>query len=243
MLPVKDNSDIDYAYMEERITELEEKRIVELEKEKEYELKNYLKVTELNNYDLSDKEQRILKEYECGKITYDEYELKRVFDIKTTKKKFNANSVKFGGLYPYVIRSSMNNGIRGYITEDEQYLNDGNTISFGQDTATMFYQAKPYFTGDKIKVFYLIDHELTEEIALYLIVVMRKAFSNFSWGGSSFNENVLKKVLIKLPINNEEIDFQFMSEFIKIQKKLSIKNVIDWKNKIINTTKKFVRGN
>jgi len=138
-----------------------------------------------------------------------------VFDIKSTKKKFNANTIKFGGIYPYVIRSSTNNGIRGYITEDTVYLNDGNTISFGQDTATMFYQAQPYFTGDKIKVFCLKNKEMTERIALYLITVMRKAFSTFSWGSSSFDEKVLNKVSISLPINNyNEIDYDYMEERI-----------------------------
>ena len=43
-----------------------------------------------------------------------------------------------------------NNGQRGFINEDEIYLNEGNTISFGQDTATMFYQEKPYFSGVKL---------------------------------------------------------------------------------------------
>lgn len=45
-----------------------------------------------------------------------------------------------------------NNGCRGFIEQDLIYLNAANTISFGQDTATMFYQEHPYFTGDKIKI-------------------------------------------------------------------------------------------
>lgn len=56
------------------------------------------------------------------------------------------------GKYPYVVRMGSNNGQKGYIDEDEKYLNPGNTISFGQDTATMYYQETPYFTGDKIKM-------------------------------------------------------------------------------------------
>lgn len=63
---------------------------------------------------------------------------------------------------------------------------------FGQDTATIFYQEKPYFTGDKIKVMSYRDCELNPELACYLLTVMRKAFQNFAWGQSSFNENVLK---------------------------------------------------
>ena len=86
-------------------------------------------------------------------IEWREYELSNLFEILTTKKKFNAADVTFGGEYRYVARGEGNNGIRGYITENEEHLNKGNTISFGQDTATMFYQSEQYFTGDKIKFF------------------------------------------------------------------------------------------
>ena len=138
-----------------------------------------------------------------------------LFDIKTTKKKFNANTVKFGGKYPYVIRSSMNNGIRGYITEDIKYLNDANTISFGQDTATMFYQKSPYFTGDKIKVFSYKHRQLDRRLAVYLITCMRKAFSSFSWGSSSFDVKILNNVKIYLPVNtNNDIDYNYIEERI-----------------------------
>ena len=82
-----------------------------------------------------------------------EFRLGDLFDIQTTKKKFNATDVKFEGKFPYVARGDKNNGIKGYINQNIIYLNSGNTISFGQDTATMFYQKNPYFTGDKIKIF------------------------------------------------------------------------------------------
>ena len=82
------------------------------------------------------------------------FHLKDLFEIKSSIKRFDANKVTVleRGLHPYIIRSGSNNGQRGYLKENEQFLNEGNTISFGQDTATLFYQNKPYFTGDKIKI-------------------------------------------------------------------------------------------
>ena len=141
---------------------------------------------------------------------------KGVFDIVTPPKRFNANTVKFGGKYRYVVRSDNNNGIRGYITEDEKYLSPANTISFGQDTATMFFQNAPYFTGDKIKIFKLRNRELTREIAIYLIAVMKKAFITFAWGRTSFNVKVLEAVKISLPVTaSGDIDFPFMENRIR----------------------------
>lgn len=138
-----------------------------------------------------------------------------LFNIKTPLRKFNANKLTFGGKYPYVIRSGVNNGIKGYITQDTQYLNEGNTISFGQDTATMFYQKYPYFTGDKIKIFSLKEKRLNEKLGMYFITVMKKSFSSFGWGSSSFNEKVLSNIKISLPITSAgSIDYEYMERSI-----------------------------
>lgn len=56
----------------------------------------------------------------------------RLFDISSPKKRFNANTITFGGKYPYVVRSSLNNGIRGYITQDECYLNPAKQFHLGK---------------------------------------------------------------------------------------------------------------
>lgn len=79
----------------------------------------------------------------------------------------------------------------------------------------MFYQEQPYFTGDKIKILSLKAHDLTNRIACFLISIMGKAFKNFKWGQSSFNENVLNNVMVKLPItSNFQIDFDYMERYI-----------------------------
>ncbi|EOK7361357.1 restriction endonuclease subunit S [Escherichia coli] len=146
---------------------------------------------------------------------WEEYTIERLFSIQTPKKKFNANKLTFNGNYPYVARGSNNNGIKGYIDEDELYLNPGNTISFGQDTATMFYQENAYFTGDKIKIFSLRHGELNSRIAVFLISAMKKSFSTFSWGSSSFNENVLNKVKINIPTFNNVPAYNYMVKYIE----------------------------
>lgn len=126
-----------------------------------------------------------------------------VFDLLSTNDIFHACNVNVldecvPGSHPYVVRTSQNNGIKGYLLEDECKLNEGNTISFAQDTAQIFYQSKPYFTGNKIKVFKLKEHVLTENIGLYMISCLNKAFSAFAWG-QSFDSKILSKVKISLP--------------------------------------------
>ena len=154
------------------------------------------------------------------------FSVEELFDITTPKLRINANTVtvyNYPKGYPYVVRTSQNNGIRGYIEFDEKYLNPANTISFGQDTATMFYQERPYFTGDKIKILILKCDKLNHRTAIYLLASMRKAFSLFKWGQSEFNINTIGKVKIFLPVLSEnvnrydlnDIDWEYMEERIR----------------------------
>lgn len=143
--------------------------------------------------------------------------LETLFDVTSPKKKYDANKLSFGGEYRYVARTSRNNGIRGYIDEDTAFLNDGQTFSFGQDTATIFYQDLPYFTGDKIKILTLQNGCLNNWSACYLLGAIRKAFANFQWGVDSFNEDVLKKTYVCVPVSQKgEVDFIYMKAYIEI---------------------------
>ena len=149
-------------------------------------------------------------------VKWGEYKLGDLFEVNSSKKRFDANKVDVfeNGKFPYVVRMSSKNGQKGYINEEEDFLNEGNTISFGQDTATMFYQEKPYFTGDKIKILKSKDEKFNKKNAQFFILTMSKAFSSFSWGASSFNVKILESQKIQLPIKNNKIDFEFMESFI-----------------------------
>ena len=150
-------------------------------------------------------------------VKWGEYKLGNIFEVVSYKKRFDANKVCVyeTGRYPYIVRMGTNNGQKGYINEDTKYLNDGNTISFGQDTATVFYQEKPYFTGDKIKILKPKCHEFCKSNAQFFIAAMNLSFSSFSWGSSSFNMEIIKDVKLTLPSTPDgKIDFDFMDSFI-----------------------------
>ena len=139
-----------------------------------------------------------------------------MFEVASYRKRFDANKVtvlETGG-HPYVVRTGINNGQKGFIEEDEIFLNDANTISFGQDTATMFYQENPYFTGDKIKILIPKDSRFGKKNAQFFLAAMRKTFSCFSWGNSRFHAKHIQDQIIRLPIKNGDIDFVFMERFI-----------------------------
>lgn len=240
--------DIDWQYMQDRIAELEQDRIAELDA--------YLKATGLEDYTLTEEDKEVLSlsseavsdegdaletDRRDGKIRFGKFKIGDVFEIYSPKKRFNANAVIFDGIYPYVARGSSNNGIRGYITEDEQYLSPAKSLSFGQDTATIFYQPNAYFTGDKIKVMILKNRDLNDELAQYFITVISKAFSTFTWGQSSFNEKILKAVKINLPITPDgDIDFDYMECYIRAIEKLTIADVVKYRDRELYAAKQAV---
>lgn len=257
--------DIDWPFIRNCIAELEQDCIAELD--------DYLKASGLDDYELTAEDKEVLSlpagstSYEADALETDSHngqvEFKKfkiassyimrgkcekvdelgLFDIFPTKKKINANEISFGGTHPYVARGSNNNGIRGYIDFDEKYLNPANTISFGQDTATMYYQPESYFTGDKIQVFELNKRYgvLSENVALYLIELMSKAFADFSWGQQSFAVNVIANIEINLPITKSgNINFGYMERYIQGIEKLAIADVVKYKNQVIATTKQVI---
>lgn len=234
-LPTK-NGKIDFEFMDAYISELEEERISELVA--------YLKVSGLDNYELSSDEKQALEKFEQRVDSWNLFTIQSVFDVKSSKKRFDANKVEILHQgYPYVVRMSADNGVKGYLKQDEEFLNQGNTIAFGQDTATMFYQENPYFTGDKIKVLECKYNKFDKINAMFLISAMKKSFSTFSWGANSFSEKAINTQEIQLPTKNDEIDFSYMNTLISAVQKLVIKDVVLWADKKIYATKRVINKN
>lgn len=230
-LPTKNNQ-IDFDFMESFIAELEAERIAELEA--------YLKVSGLDNYELSDEELKALRDYDS--MEWREYKLGELFEVKTYKKRFDANKVTLvsKGGSPYVVRKSTENGIKGFISEDDSYLNEGNTISFGQDTATSFYQEQPYFTGDKIKILKPKFNGFNKDNAQFFVSAITRSFSKFSWGSSSYGVDIISNQKLALPVLNNEIAIKYIEVISKAISKLTIKDVVQYTDRRIETTKGVV---
>ncbi len=229
-LPVKDGK-IDFDFIENFIAELEAQKIAELEA--------YLSVTGLKDTRLSLEEEQALSVFPL--LHWGKYQIGDLFSVNSYKKRFDANKVdvRKTGKYPYIVRTSINNGQKGYIDENADFLNEGNTISFGQDTATMFYQEKPYFTGDKIKVLKAKTPEFDKTNAHFIITAMQQPFKVFSWGSSSFNVNIIEAQEIYLPVKDGKIDFDFIKNFIFAIQKLVIKDVVAYADSKISATKQI----
>ena len=151
---------------------------------------------------------------------WEEFKISDLFKVDSSKKIFHANQIRTiydteqSDTYPYVVRSTLNNGIRGYISENAEFLNPANTLSFAQDTFSVFYQDKPYFTGNKVKILIPKFENFNKIKALFIVSIYQKALAHLTWGIGSTTESI-QEIKIPLPTIDSKIAFDFMESYIK----------------------------
>ena len=127
-----------------------------------------------------------------------------LFEINSSKKIYHASYIQAifeeqsKNNLPYVVRTTKNNGLRGYISEDNTYANDANTLSFAQDTFFVFYQRQKYFTGNKVKILKPKFANRDEKVMQYMTASFQKTLNSFGWGTSSTIETI-KKLQFNFP--------------------------------------------
>ncbi|WQS58642.1 restriction endonuclease subunit S [Helicobacter pylori] len=158
-------------------------------------------------------------------IKWGEFKLGDLFEVLSSKKIYHANTIKIHDTqiensYPYVVRATTNNGIKGFIIDDPTFTNEKNTLSFAQDTFTVFYQKKPYFTGNKVKVLKPKFAFKSPKILHFISAILQFILKPLTWGLGSTTESIaeFKFSLPLKPTANtqtlEDIDFTFMEKFI-----------------------------
>ncbi|NHA64098.1 restriction endonuclease subunit S [Helicobacter pylori] len=244
--------DIDFDFMEKFIAELEQCRLAELEA--------YLKATGLENTTLSSDEENALNVFngnhsggntpQCG-LTWQHFKLGDLFEVLSSKKIYHANTIKIHDTqiensYPYVVRAATNNGIKGFIIDDPTFANEKNTLSFAQDTFTVFYQKQPYFTGNKVKILKPKFAFKSPKILYFISAILQFILKPLTWGLGSTTESIaeFKFSLPLKPTANtqtlDDIDFHFMRTFINALMKQTIQGVVEYSNAKIQATKEAI---
>ncbi|GAA6822597.1 restriction endonuclease subunit S [Helicobacter pylori] len=246
--------DIDFNFMEKFIAELEQCRLAELEA--------YLKVTGLSNTTLSNDEENALNVFNgknsgggggntpCG-LTWQSFKLGDLFEVLSSKKIYHANTIKIHDTqiessYPYVVRTATNNGIKGFIIDDPTFANEKNTLSFAQDTFTVFYQKQPYFTGNKVKILKPKFAFKSPKILHFISAILQFILKPLTWGLGSTTESIAEfkfSLPLKPTANTQtlkDIDFHFMRTFINALMKQTIQGVVQYSSAKIQATKEAI---
>ncbi|NFO86645.1 hypothetical protein FDC58_03785 [Clostridium botulinum] len=222
-LPINQNNEIDYVYMEKCIRNVEDTKIKSI--------LDSLKSCELDTCELTKKEQEAIDLYRKGKVIYKDFTIKELFDIHPTKSYKYTNKIlyKTKGKIPVLANSSINNGIGGYV--DLPATEKGGIITFSDTTSgskTIFYQPKEFIGYSHVQGLYPYNNALwTENTLLYFMTVFKKSADKQFDYSIKFTRTIAGNIAIKLPVSiNGDIDFGFMENIINSQKKLSIKNFL-----------------
>ena len=156
-------------------------------------------------------------------VLWKAFVLSKIFDIKSTKSSIDKCKLTgIEGTIPYITRTDVDNGIDAHIDTQPDYdLDEGNVITIGLDTQTVFYQPTSFYTGQNIQV--LRNAKLNKYIALFMIPLIKKQMEKFNWGGNGATLGRLKNISLVLPCNNDMPDYVYMETYMR-QEELKLLN-------------------
>ncbi len=225
-VPIK-NQELDFDFMNTFIAELEAERIAELSA--------YLKVSGLDNYELSVEELKALQDYDS--IEWREFNLEKLFG-KSTRGKRLKSSDRIKGDLPFVTAGETNTGISAFIGNDVEVFKANTT------TVDMFGSAKyrnyEYGADDHIAVVH--TENLNKFASLFVTTAIHRASNT---GKFSYDRNFYAKdadeLIISLPVNcTGNINYEFMALLTQAIQKIVIKDVVRYADERIEATNEVV---
>lgn len=156
-----------------------------------------------------------------------------IFGKSINSKAFHSLNLNFSiPAIPYVTRTNLKNGLYGVVGNIEENKNPKNSISFGAENATYFYQPYRYITGNKM--YYYYQNSFNRYICLFIISSLNKGLLGCGFGygiGLTGKRSDVRKIL--LPINEQgHPDYIFMEEYIK-----------EREGQLIHKYKEFIKNN
>lgn len=229
-LPTRDGK-IDFDFMESFIAELEAERVAELSA--------YLTVSGLDNYELSEEELRVLRDYDNGDIQLKEFKLSNIFNKIVQGRRLKKDD-QLPGKIPFVMSGVTNNGVVGYISNPvASFRKNAITVDiFGNS----FYRDYDFGAGDDTGVYWSDKVEYSKLTMLYFTAAIQRALlGKFSYG-KKLRSSQSYNFVMKLPYKNNEPDFDTMNILISAIQKMVIKDVVKYSDDKINATKKVVQS-
>ena len=198
-LPIDENNTPDWKFMEDYMIELEERKRVEYLTFVKNKLK-HLKFKKIESLDVKE---------------WKEFSISKLFTVKIGTS-IDGNKIdKTSGETPYITRKENNNGLDGFIENEEiKMTKNYPVITIGNETAQPYVQQYPFYTGTKVNVLTPIK-DLSEYILFFISTCLRQQKSKYNYS-FTINSTRLKKQTILLPINDkDEPDYEYMEQYIK----------------------------
>lgn len=172
---------------------------------------------------LTEHEQKLL----AGGIQAQPTSKFRVGDLFTID---STNSLNKSGLnsfvkaeYPYVTRTSINNGIESYTNFiDDEHLNPANSFSLGLLQMTLNWQKHEWYAGQFVRII-KPKTEMLQKIRLFMQTWLQKLVQTFDPQSIRTVNSRFDNALLELPVTSSgDPDWQFMEDYINAIEKLKV---------------------
>ena len=255
LLPITNSGEIDFEYMQERVKELEQERVKELDA--------YLKVTGLNDYELTEEDKKVKAIHKVNKV----FEIGSLFEKVETKKvqgKANDFPEKETEEYciPLLTAGIENHGFARYAKKEQCPETISNVISIsanGANSGVSFYQPYQFAVLQDAYAVKVKNYTIpNEEVGIYLSAVLNKSLKGTHGWTYKAGWNRVKYEKVSVPIKTDENrnpvidpdhkwsadgyipDWDYMQKITKVYEKEVIAGVVKNKDEIIEKTKEIV---
>ena len=231
LLPVTEVGEMDFAFMDSFIAELEAERVAEMEAERVAEQSAYLKVSGLNNYELSEDEAQAIADY--NSYIWKSFNLKVLYGKSTRGKRLKSED-RIPGTLPFVTAGEAEEGVSAFIGNDVEVF-DKNTT-----TIDMFGSAKyrnyRYGADDHVAVVH--TESVPRKAAIFVTSACHKAAhtGKFDYGHNFYAKDA-DALDIKLPTKDGKPDYKAMELLISAVQKLVIKDVVRYAEEKVRKAK------
>ena len=186
-----------------------------------------------------------------------EFYIADVFEIKNSKNILKSQVDFSKPEHPYLTAKEGNNSVAGYVSYDEDFLDEGNCVFIGGKTSTVTYQKDDFFSNDSHNLLLYPKEELSEETFLYLVSAVKNIMKQkYAWSNSVSYKKIQKDIFC-LPIQTDDSgkpvidagktyspkgyipDWDYMEKYIKATEKEIIKEVVLYKDEVIAKAKEI----
>lgn len=228
LLPIKKGK-IDFDFMESYIAEIEEERLENLN--------TYLTDTNLKDFTLTANEQKALDDLDKGKIAFDEFSFKSVFNKITQGRRLTKDD-QISGRIPFVMAGTTNTGVVNYISNPvASFPKNSITIDIFGNT---FYRTYDFGAGDDTGVYWNDKREYTKEAMLFCATSMEKTISGKFDFGKKLRSSQSLNFKMNLPSKNHQPNYDLMETLISGIQKLVIKDVVLYVDRKTRDSKKVL---
>ncbi|HFI0215746.1 TPA: restriction endonuclease subunit S [Streptococcus suis] len=233
------NNQIAFSYMENYIKALEAERIETLEA--------YLTVTGLKDYHLTKNDEKILDTFTKLTDTESRVEYLGILSPSPVSMRTLFPSIHQGrrlkkddqiqGDLPFVMAGTTNTGIVGKIGNDvRKFPKHSITIDIFGNT---FYRGYEFGAGDDTGVFWNTENTQPKSLLFLKTIIEKQLLGKYDFG-HKLRASQTYDMEFQIPTQNNQPDYTFMSDFIKVIEKLVIKDLVEWTDKKIQATKEVV---